>query len=79
MPQYFFHIRDGENLIRDDEGLSLSDLSAAKAEGLMSAADIARQPTYVSDGSSIEVSDQAGTILDRIFIKPYHLGLAHRN
>jgi len=77
MPQYFFHIRDGENHIRDDEGLTLADLSAAKAEGVMSAADIARQTPPVSDGSSIEVSDQAGTILDRIYVKPSsHLKLA---
>ena len=32
MPRYFFHIKDDDHLIRDEEGVDLDDLDAIKAE-----------------------------------------------
>ena len=40
MPHYYFQIRDGDDLIRDDEGIELPDLSAARREAVLSARDI---------------------------------------
>ena len=40
MPRYFFHIRDDDRLIRDDEGAELPDLAAARKEAALSAQEI---------------------------------------
>ena len=37
MPRYFFHLRDDEELIRDEEGADLPDLAAARKEAALSA------------------------------------------
>ncbi len=34
MARYYFHIRDGNNLIRDEEGTELPSLEAARAEAI---------------------------------------------
>ena len=35
MARYYFHIRDGNNLIRDEEGIELPSLEAARAEAIL--------------------------------------------
>jgi hypothetical protein len=52
LPRYFFHIRDDDNLIRDEEGTELPDLSAARKEAALSAREI-----LVEAGSSSEPWD----------------------
>jgi hypothetical protein len=73
MPRYFFHIRDGWDLVPDEEGLVFPDLEQAEAEGLASARDLAT--TATSEGHdfaayAVEVTDAAGTMLRRIQIGP---------
>ena len=40
MPRYFFHLRDGDHLLRDAEGAELLDLEAARTEALLVAREI---------------------------------------
>ena len=72
MPKYYFHIRDGQYLVPDEEGLSLSDWLAVKIEGHMSAWDIGRHAACTSMDCSIEISDQWGKTLDRIAVEIPH-------
>ena len=72
MLKFFFHIRDGETVVQDEEGVPLRDWTAIKIEGHKSAWDVARQYGSHSSNCSIEVVDQFGTIVDRIPIAPVH-------
>ena len=65
MPRYFFHIRDGEELIPDDEGSNLADLPAARKE----AAQTVREIIAESVGSrepleqlTVEIWDEEGPV-----------------
>jgi hypothetical protein len=40
MTRYFFHIRDGENLLEDGEGVELGSVDDARAEAERAARDI---------------------------------------
>jgi hypothetical protein len=73
MPRYFFHIRDGWDLIPDDEGIVFPGLDQAEAEGYASARDLAAAGAYEGHSFAayaVEVADGAGNILRRIKIEP---------
>ncbi len=40
MPRYFFHIKDHDHLIRDEEGVVLDDLDSIKAEVIESSREV---------------------------------------
>ncbi len=40
MARFYFHIRKGEALLEDDEGLDLPDLNAAREQALLSAREV---------------------------------------
>jgi hypothetical protein len=61
MPRYFFDIRDGEELVRDDEGMELPDLEAAFREAARSLADLS--PKRSSGQMAIVVRDGSGTVV----------------
>lgn len=64
MPQYFFHIRAGEDLDRDEFGVDLPDLDSVRSEarravaGFMFDAAMDGQPL---PGQSFEIVDGKGT------------------
>ncbi|HEY2007648.1 MAG TPA: hypothetical protein VGH23_01570 [Rhizomicrobium sp.] len=69
MPLYFFHIRKGEDFIRDDEGAEFEDLEDAQAEAAHSCRDLAVQE--MRDGGcvtccSVEIWDESGKLLDTV-------------
>jgi hypothetical protein len=73
MPRYFFHIRDGWEVIPDEEGMDLSNLRSAEVEGYASADDLASAALAAGRGTSayaVEIADGAGTVLSRIEIEP---------
>jgi hypothetical protein len=75
MPRYFFHIRDGWEVIPDEEGIEFPDRCLAEVEGYDSARDLAVAAD--SEGRSIaacavEITDEAGTILRRIRVEPVY-------
>jgi len=66
MPRYFFHIRQGEDFIPDDEGAEFEDLESAKAEAAHSCRDLAIQE--LRDGGQvtlweIEIRDESGKLV----------------
>jgi hypothetical protein len=73
MPKYFFQIRDGWDVIPDEEGMEFSNLKLAEVEGYASAHDLAAAAQF--EGRSfaayaVEIADEAGTVLSRIRIEP---------
>jgi len=68
MSRFYFHIRTGDNLVRDDEGMECRDLRAACAEAHASARDAARASLYHPNTTptSIEIEDEDGDMLGEI-------------
>ena len=65
MPRYFFHRSDGY-VERDDEGVELSSLHAARVEAVTFAgASLAEEPEQVWNGQDfrVEVTDEQGLLL----------------
>ena len=62
MPRYYFDIRDGDYVQKDNEGTVLGGLAEAKAQAVRTLPDIARDE--VPDGDQrefvIEVKDENG-------------------
>lgn len=66
MPRYFFHIRDHDLLIADEEGLVLATLAAARHEAHLAAIDMLRDAELEGDDIShqlIELTDETGNIV----------------
>lgn len=69
MATYFFHIRDGNSHVADEEGLCLSNIWAARVESRKSLIDLTaaaarehRCPTALN----IEIADEVGNIIEVI-------------
>lgn len=64
MAMYFFHIRDGYTLIRDDDGRDLPDREAVRKEAVASASDLRNQAGrgvfFASNAPLVEVLDDCG-------------------
>jgi hypothetical protein len=66
MPRYYFHIRDGDTVIRDDEGTELPDFEAAQFEARMCARELiveCLRSGQEINGRKIEIADEGGAIL----------------
>jgi hypothetical protein len=66
MPKFFFHIRDGQTLIRDEEGAVFQDLETAFSEARESARDLAMQKAKGGEwavGDAVELTDMHGKVL----------------
>jgi len=73
MPIYFFHIRDGDTVILDEEGAEFADTVAASEEARASASDLASELVregHYSLSSQVELTDEDGAVL---FIVPLKL------
>lgn len=72
MPNFHFHVRDGDRLIEDPDGSELPGLEAARAEALAAAreafAEMIRTGRAVS-GRRFEIADDAGRVLATVAIK----------
>ena len=64
MARYFFHLRDGDTLLPDDEGLELLDLEAARGYAIESARQLLSQAALRGTAASlhqlIQVLDEGG-------------------
>ncbi|MEP7241279.1 MAG: hypothetical protein ABI697_10380 [Devosia sp.] len=72
MPRYFFHLRDGEDFVPDEEGSYFADLDGALEEARQSARDMLSEQLRAGeklDGQSIEVSNDRGDLLERVTFK----------
>ncbi|UVC12629.1 hypothetical protein IHQ71_31675 (plasmid) [Rhizobium sp. TH2] len=71
MPRFYFHIRDGEKIIADMEGIEMKSARAALEEAKAAAREILASKglrNEVIDGQEFEVQDVLGTTL---FTVPY--------
>lgn len=69
MPRYFFHVRNGDSLIQDLEGIDLPDLDAARIEALEGARSLLSETVRtggVLDGQRFEIVDESGQVLDTL-------------
>ena len=72
MPRYFFHIRDGWEVIPDEAGMEFPNLNRAEVEGYASARNLAA--AALDEGRStaayaVQVTDENGTVLRRIKVE----------
>lgn len=66
MPRYYLHIRDGEQLIRDTEGIDLPGVVSAKGEAEDAAREILAAKVKagdIIDGQEFEICDAWGNRL----------------
>lgn len=70
MTRYYFDIRDGDALYRDDEGMELEDQRAAEIEAATSLAGMAKDlsPLDERHDMAIEVRTHAGSVFQAAFI-----------
>ena len=71
--RYFFHIRDNDTLVRDDEGLICPDLLAAFVEAELSLRDLTNANLLKASRyrcSGIEVTDAHGELLAFVHASP---------
>jgi hypothetical protein len=64
MPRYYFNVRQGRFLAKDDEGADLADLDAVREEAVAGARDILSEAVFSGEAASlnrhIEVTDADG-------------------
>ena len=67
MTRYYFHIRNGQALVRDEEGMECADIAAVRREAFLSARDIVRstlKSEVMGNAAVIEVQDEQGRAID---------------
>jgi hypothetical protein len=72
MPRYRFNVRQGTNVIRDEEGEELPDLESAQFEARMSARDMLLeciQSGCELDGREIEIVDENDEVIGSMKIR----------
>jgi hypothetical protein len=77
MPRYYFHVRDGDDLRKDPEGIELPDLEAARAKAvsLACASWSAAPPDREHNDRTFEISDETG---QRVLTVPFSEAFAER-
>ena len=63
MPRYFFHIKDGLETIRDEEGIDFHNLDAVREEATESAREMMSEKIregHGPDGRAFVVTDEQG-------------------
>lgn len=75
MDRYYFDVRDGDEIIRDEEGYELPSLEAVQREAVLSLADGSRDAAERAIGSltelAIDVRDASGPVMQVKF--SFHL------
>jgi hypothetical protein len=69
MGHFYFHLRSGVQLIPDDQGQDLPDVSAARREAILSARDILAAAVRANQAEvpdAIVIADEAGRALDAV-------------
>ena len=72
MTKYFFHKRDGSELVEDEEGTDLPDLEAARNEAILAAREMMAEMVLegkVVDGQQFEITSEDGSIADIVTFK----------
>ena len=72
MPRFFFHIRDDQGCVPDEEGIVLANMDEAWVEALRTARDIVAdqlRDDKAMEGQKIEITDAAGQVLETLAFK----------
>ena len=72
MARYYFHVRRDGQLIRDEEGVDLSDISAAKQEALKGARELLADAIKTGRRTvpdALVVTDEAGREVDTVTLQ----------
>ena len=72
MTKYFFHKRDGSELVEDEEGTDLPDLEAARNEAILAAREMMAEMVLegkVVDGQQFEITSEDGSTVDIVTFK----------
>ena len=71
MPRFYFDVRDGENLSRDDKGLDFLSLERAKQQAARAFGEWVRfaSPSPPGRQLTVEVRDEARKLLLRMSLK----------
>ena len=67
MPHYYFHVREGSDLSRDEEGQELPNAEAARREAISSSREILGEKLLHGgslDHRTIEIADATGHVVD---------------
>jgi hypothetical protein len=78
--RFYFHIRDQDRVIPDEEGSELSGITAARHEARASAMDFAMDDLRSGrtiDDREIEIVNEAGTILESVTVRDAILSRRH--
>ncbi len=72
MPRYYFDLRDGDDLMPDEEGLELASVHSVQEEAALSLADLAKEAIrdrIDGDGGllAVEARDDKGPVLQARF------------
>ncbi|MES2473312.1 MAG: hypothetical protein V4601_10805 [Pseudomonadota bacterium] len=69
MPHYYFHVREGSDISRDEEGQDLPNVEAARREAISSSREILGEK-LLHGGSlnhrTIEIADETGHVVDTV-------------
>ncbi|CCM75127.1 DUF6894 family protein [Rhizobium mesoamericanum] len=72
MTRYFFHVRDGDDLVEDTEGVELWDSTSAREEAIRAAREMLAEKLLSGervDGELFEVTDESGRVVETIPFK----------
>ena len=78
--RYYFHIRDLDGLIPDEEGSELSNIADARMEARASALDFAMNDLRCGhriDERRIEIANEDGRILETVSVRDVILPRTH--
>ena len=69
----FFHLMDGTETIRDEEGVEVLDLAEARTQALAAIREIRASNAAREWGAwRLEASDQAGSLLFWLILRAFH-------
>jgi hypothetical protein len=69
MPQYFFHLHNGHDVLLDSEGIDLADLKAVAVQALKEARSLISHDAldgHINLRQHIEVEAPVGTVVHRL-------------
>jgi hypothetical protein len=72
MPRYYFHVREGSTLNRDDEGQELPDAEAARQEAVSVNREILGEKLLHGgslDSRTVEIADETGHVVDVVNVR----------
>ena len=71
MPRFYFDVRDGENISRDDKGLDFPSLERAQHQAAQALGEWVRfaSPSGTGRQMTVEIRDEAGKLLVRMSLK----------